>query len=83
MSKDLFNYYLWAMLVPISILVWLFEHQTGSLPVTSLLVYCLIYRPILDSYRLIQKGVIQKKDTWKMFVVFGHIKWFKELYLDE
>jgi len=83
MSKDLFNYYLWAMLVPISILVWFFEHQTGSLPVTSLLVYCLIYRPILDSYRLIQKGVIQKKDIWKMFVVFGHIKWFKELYLDE
>ncbi len=83
MSKDLFIYYLWSMLIPIPTLVWIFENKSGNLPLILLIIYCLVYRPILDSYRLIRKDVIRKKDIWKIFLGYGYVKWFRELYLED
>ncbi len=78
--KNLFLYYLVAFVIPVPVLVWIFKTQTGYLPTGLLFFYLIIYRGILDSYRLILKGVIARNDIWKMFVG-GHVYWFKELYL--
>ena len=46
-----------------------------------LVLFILIYRPLIDSKKLIKKGVIKKNEAWKLVIGYGHIKWFKELYL--
>jgi hypothetical protein len=48
-----------------------------------LLIWALIYRPITDGKRLIEKGVIQKKDIWKLFLPFYRYKWINELYFQK
>ena len=78
----MFVYYLVAFMIPVPVLVWIFKTQTGYLPVGLFFFYLIIYRGFLDSYRLIQKRVIARKDIWKMFVG-GHVFWFKDLYLKE
>ncbi len=78
--RNLFVYYLVAFLIPVPVLVWTFKTQPGYLSVGLFFFYLIIYRGILDSWRLIQKGTIRKNDIWKMFVG-GHVYWFKELYL--
>lgn len=80
--KNLFVYYLVAMIIPLPVLYWVFKTQTGYLPIVLFFIYLFVYRTILDSYRLIQKGVIRKNEAWKMVFGFGHIRWFKELYLE-
>ena len=77
--KNLIIYY-FTILIPLPILVWLaFSNKTNSF-VILLLFYALVYRPIIDGYRLIEKGVISKKGFWELFIPFWSIKWFKELY---
>jgi hypothetical protein len=49
----------------------------------SLLIFAFVYRPLLDAGRLIRKGVIGRNDIWKLFVGYGHVRWFKELYLEK
>jgi len=81
--KNLFVYYLVAFLIPIPVLFLVMKTQPANLSVSLFFFYILIYRGITDSFRLIQKGTIRNKDIWKMFVGFGHIAWFKELYLEK
>ena len=38
------------------------------------------YRGITDFYRLYQKGIISKKDFWKIYIPFWRTQYFKELY---
>ena len=46
-----------------------------------LLIYFLIYRPILHIFRLLRLKVIEKKDAWKFFIPFYQTKYFKDLWL--
>ena len=79
--KNILVYYL-AILVPfISLFILLFTHSINSLAFTILILsWALIYRPVVDATRLIQKGMIPKSDFWKLFIPFYRRRWFKELY---
>ncbi|MEI8113496.1 MAG: hypothetical protein WCI54_07700 [Bacteroidia bacterium] len=80
--KNLFVYYLVVFLIPIPVLFFVMKTQPANLAVSLFFFYIFIYRGITDSLRLLQKGTIRNKDIWKMFVGFGHITWFKQLYLE-
>jgi hypothetical protein len=77
--KQIIFYYL-TILAPIPLLVWLVDFDKGLFMV-FLLIYAIIYRPLTDGYRLLTKGVINRKKLWIMFTGYGNIKYFKELYL--
>lgn len=49
--------------------------------VYSLGFYAIIYRTYIDGKRLADKGIIEKKDIWKMIVPGKRIRFFKDLYL--
>lgn len=48
--------------------------------VTFLLIYALIYRPILHIVRLLSLKAIEEKDAWKFFIPFYHNKYFKSMW---
>lgn len=43
--------------------------------------YLLLYRTYTDGRRLVAKGIIEKRDIWKMIIPGQRFKYFKELYL--
>jgi hypothetical protein len=81
--KSLITYYLFAIILPVFILALLIQNEYKNTFVISLLFFALVYRPLLDGNRLIKKGVIKKREIWKLFVFYGHIKWFRELYFEK
>ncbi len=48
--------------------------------VTLLLIYTLVYRPILHIFRLLRLKVIEEKDAWKSFIPFHDAKYMKDLW---
>ena len=80
--KNLFIYYL-AILLPVGII--LYFYGTERIGFTAFLVlviaYLLVYRTWTDGSRLAAKGIISKKDRWKMMLPGMHMKHFRELYL--
>jgi hypothetical protein len=76
--KILFYYF--AILVPIPFLIWVAINKESLLFVLFLFLYAIIYRPILDGYRLFKKGIIKKTEFWKVFIPFWRLKYFKNLY---
>jgi len=79
--KNILVYYL-AIASPLVVLVILLKVQDiSSLTFTVLLlIWALIYRPLTDGKRLIEKGIIQKREIWKLFIPFRRYKWLNELY---
>lgn len=81
--KSLLIYYLIAIFLPMLVLGLLILNGFKIAFVISLLFFALIYRPIIDGNRLSKKGVMKKNEIWKLLIGYGHIKWFKELYLEK
>lgn len=80
--KNLLLYYL-AVFIPLGLIV-LLRWQDAIGPGTLLILivaYALIYRTWIDGSRLAAKGIISKKDRWKMMLPGMHMKHFTELYL--
>ena len=44
-------------------------------------LYLFVYRTYVDGLRLAAKGVIPKKDIWKVLIPGTRVKYFSELYL--
>ncbi|MDM9630610.1 hypothetical protein [Robiginitalea aurantiaca] len=80
--RNLFLYYI-AILLPLGITIYLYvEAQIGFTVFLILIIaYLLIYRTWVDGSRLASKGIISKKDRWKMMLPGMHMKHFTELYL--
>ena len=49
--------------------------------VVSLMFYAAVYRPLLAIYRLLQLGLIEKKDAWKLFIPFYHTSYTADLWV--
>jgi hypothetical protein len=79
--KSLFSYYFFAIILPVSIFYLFIKLDQSKLFVIFLLFYAIIYRPFIDGYKLLRKKKITKKELWKLVIGYGHIKWFKDLYL--
>jgi len=80
--KNIFIYYL-SITIPVVAIVALRKSEliTSTWFVILLFAYLLIYRVYIDGKRLIDKGIIEKKDFWKMIIPGQQLKYFKELYL--
>ena len=80
--KNLYIYYL-AILLPIVIILLLYGREVIGFTTLLVLIiaYLLIYRTWTDGSRLAAKGIIPKKDRWKMMLPGMHMKHFTELYL--
>ncbi|GET30808.1 hypothetical protein [Prolixibacter sp. SD074] len=78
--KNIFIYYL-VILLPFIPLVWLVFSPYILTFVIALLFYATIYRGLTDYFRLRAKGY-KGYDLRRLFIPFyGHIKYFKALYL--
>ncbi len=79
--KNLLIYY-FAILVPVPIMVW--SVFNDKMLFVILLFSYFIYRKFTDSKRLIEKGLIQKNNMWKIFIIpFYTSRFFKELYFEK
>jgi len=80
--KNILLYYS-AILFPLGVIIWLGTEDliSSTLFVGLLLFYLLIYRTYTDGRRLYDKGLISKKDIWKVIIPGSHFQYFKELYL--
>lgn len=80
--KSLLKFYL-MIFAPIVMILWL--NKSGLINSTSfvflLLIYTVVYRTYTDGKRLAGKGIILKKDIWKMIIPGKRIQHFVELYL--
>jgi hypothetical protein len=47
-----------------------------------LLIYVLIYRPIIHIFRLLHLKKIEEKDAWKLFLPFYHNKFIRSIWFD-
>ncbi len=81
-TQNIFVYYC-VVLVPFTIIFLLGLTNTinSNWFVYSLCFYLLIYRTYIDGKRLADKGLIDKKDIWKMIVPGQRFRFFKDLYL--
>ena len=73
-------YYYLQILLPMALMVYLYECELYETTLVLILVYVLIYRPIVDGFRLIRLRQLPKKDLWKMFIPFYGAKYFGALY---
>lgn len=81
--KNIFIYYV-AISVPLAaIIIWVKLAPHPYWFVSALFVYCFLYRPVTDGWRLYKKGLIKKKEIARMFIPFNGIVIdnFRELYL--
>lgn len=46
----------------------------------GLIVYALVYRPIIEIYRLLKLERIEEKDAWKFFIPFYSTKYSKSIW---
>jgi len=79
--KNIFSYYLASIIGPFIFMFYLLYNENSVGFGISILIYALIYRPIIDGLRLVSKKIITKRESWKLFIPFRHVKWMKELYL--
>jgi hypothetical protein len=75
-----FLYYL-AISIPLALIYALSLNYGRISLIIGLLIYLVVYRPIVDFYRLQSKGVdISLKDIYLKIFFYYHIKYFKKLY---
>ncbi|HZB12239.1 MAG TPA: hypothetical protein VE467_04395 [Chryseolinea sp.] len=70
-----------AAILPFFGIFWINKVYGPYWFVTFLLIYSLIYRPILHILRLLRLNVIEEKDAWKFFIPFYQTKYIKALWL--
>ena len=80
MLKHTVAYYLMAF-IPAIVLFDLAGQINSNVLVTCLFTYLLIYRPILDRLRLIDKGILTREKALKLYFPGLAFFYFKELYL--
>ena len=84
MSLRLKNRLLYWILAAVPLgLIWLAGHINGPYWFVSFLMfYVFIYRPALDTQRLLSLQVIEEKDAWRFFIPLAvdRTRYFKLLW---
>ena len=80
--KNIVVYYL-VIIVPLLGLFFAAREQwmSGWAFFVSILFYALVYRTLTDGARLIQKGIISRRDMRKLFLPGWRLTYFRALYL--
>jgi len=78
-----FNRFLfWAMAIwPVGVMWIIISSHSSFWFTVSVLIYALIYRPVLNIVRLLTLGKIDKHSAWKLFISFYQNKFAKSLWL--
>jgi hypothetical protein len=76
--KNLLKYYL-LILFPIPFLAWA-AFQKHNILFFGLIITYYLYRCIIDYYRLLSIGLIEKKDFLKTIIPLWNLKYFKAMY---
>ena len=77
--KNLAVYYC-LILLPLVYLVMLAFTAESNNFAWALLVYALIYRPVIDGYKLMHKGIIKRNRLWVIYLPSTYRAYFNELY---
>ena len=77
--KNIIFYYT-AVIVPGVVLAILWQDLKPGVAMPLLFAYFFLYRSLLDGWRLVAKGVIQKNQIWKMAIPGMPGKYLKQLY---
>lgn len=74
----------WALAIVPLVGLWMLGKVCGPFWFVGLLLfYTFIYRPTLDTQRLMSLNAIEEKDAWRFFVPFAidHTRYIKTLWL--
>ena len=79
--KNIFIFYIF-IIIPFGTIFILFRQNlvSSNIFILSLLIYALIYRPLLSGIRLIQSGKINKKQLWHKYIPGWNSRFFFFLY---
>jgi hypothetical protein len=80
--KNIIAYYC-AILLPIPLLVWIAESDNTMLFAILLFTYVIVYRTIIDGYRLVYKKLIKWNEIWKLMIPFTRYDFLKPLYFSK
>gem|GEM_PF-365157 len=78
--KSILLFYL-SILTPLTLLVVFANSMSSRLFIISILIYGLVYHPLMCGIRLIQMEKISSKDFFKNFIPFWNKKYFDTLFL--
>ena len=79
--KNIYIYYI-TIILPFAVIIWLsrIDAINATSFVALLFFYLFVFRTYVDGRRLYEKGVIPKKDIWRMTILGKQTKYFNELY---
>ena len=79
--KNILIFYL-CVFLPLSSIVYAMKiHVITSEEFSiALLVYCLVYHPLISGIRLIQLNQVRKSEFWKVFIPGWNWKFFSSLF---
>ena len=78
--KSILLFYL-SIFTPLTILVIFSDSISTRLFTILMLIYGLVYHPLMCAIRLLQMGKISNKDFFKNFIPFWNTKYFDTLFL--
>jgi hypothetical protein len=71
----------WLLVIfPLAGLFVVHKAYGGNAFVYGLIIYAIVYRPILNIIRLLGLKKITRKDIWKFFIPFYEVKYTKSLW---
>jgi hypothetical protein len=82
--KDIVNFYA-AIFFPIILIASLAKNGAVDSTIFCflLLIYCLVYRPLISGLRLLGLGVIKKSEIFKPFIPFWSMKYYSLIYFNK
>lgn len=73
-------YYYLQIILPIPLLLIFVQLDLYWTFIVSTLLYAFIYRPLINTWRLLDMGVIRKEEALKLFIPLYSTKYFYELH---
>jgi hypothetical protein len=82
--KKIYLFYLLIFLPLIMIvLAAKYHYFLASVFTWSLIVYCLVYHPLISGIRLIENNKIDRSELWLSFVPFWNWRYFSFLFFNK
>ena len=79
--ENIFVYYS-ATLLPIPLMIWVAKSGNSLWFTILLFTYAIIYRTLIDGWRLVDKKLIKWNEIWKLVIPSTRYKFFKSLYFN-
>jgi hypothetical protein len=77
--KKLLTFY-FLILLPLPVIYTVYKIGTPIFATVLIIMYVLVYRPIINGLRLRELGLVERKEFWMLFVPFYSLKYFHSIY---